>query len=271
MARYSATAWVIASCCAFACSPAAHGGGDANAGSGGATSIAGTGPGVSGGVAGQPQPVGGSAGMTPTSSGGQASGAANGGASGTINGGSAGTSGANGGNAAGAATGGGGASTGGSSDTSCPSGATGVHRGDLMQNFTLSNQDGQSVSLHDFCGKVVLIELGAGWCPYCRAEAQLIPELMTQYGPQGFVVLSILAEDPRTDPPDQTFLRAWADEYELSTPVLGDPGWTIRDRYPDLSSGTPNCMLVGRDGKIKELTDDKTFCLWVRNQIPEYL
>lgn len=40
---------------------------------------------------------------------------------------------------------------------------TGTDIGDVAPNFSLTDQYGDTLSLHDFCGKVVLIESSAFW------------------------------------------------------------------------------------------------------------
>jgi len=46
-------------------------------------------------------------------------------------------------------------------DSIVPTGSNGV--GDIAENFTLSDQYGEDLSLHDFCDKVVLLESAAFW------------------------------------------------------------------------------------------------------------
>ena len=50
--------------------------------------------------------------------------------------------------------------------------------GDLAPQFTLLNQDNQPISLSDFKGKKVYINVWASWCGPCLRE---IPELEKVY------------------------------------------------------------------------------------------
>lgn len=40
----------------------------------------------------------------------------------------------------------------------------------LVPDFTLKNEKGESVSLSDYSGKVVILNFWASWCPPCKAE-----------------------------------------------------------------------------------------------------
>ena len=57
--------------------------------------------------------------------------------------------------------------------------------GTLAPAFTLKTPQGQTVSLSDFRGKPVLLELFATWCPHCQAEAPHLAKLATELQPEG--------------------------------------------------------------------------------------
>ena len=44
-----------------------------------------------------------------------------------------------------------------------PPPATGTTVGKIAPNFSLTDQHGDKVKLHDFCGKVVLLDFGTFW------------------------------------------------------------------------------------------------------------
>lgn len=63
--------------------------------------------------------------------------------------------------------------------------------GDKAKNFTLKTFTGETVSLSDHQGKVVLLDFWASWCTPCREEMPYLDLLQKTYGREGFVVLAI--------------------------------------------------------------------------------
>ena len=57
--------------------------------------------------------------------------------------------------------------------------------------FTLKTPQGQTVSLSDYKGKAVLLELFATWCPHCQAEAPHLAKLARALAPNGVQFVSI--------------------------------------------------------------------------------
>jgi len=58
-------------------------------------------------------------------------------------------------------------------------------------DFTLQDLNGNTVSLSDFKGKVVLLEFWTTWCPSCRAAIPGLEKLHRSYKDKGLVVLSV--------------------------------------------------------------------------------
>ena len=85
--------------------------------------------------------------------------------------------------------------------------------GKIAQNFTAKDQHGNSVSLANYHGKVVLIDFTADWCVPCREKATTAEAFYQQYKAKGFEYILIVIEGSPAN---------WASEYGLTFPVLDD-------------------------------------------------
>lgn len=63
--------------------------------------------------------------------------------------------------------------------------------GRLAPDFTLTDLEGNSVTLSNFRSKVVFINFWASWCPPCRAEMPEIEAVYQEYKSQDVVVIGV--------------------------------------------------------------------------------
>jgi peroxiredoxin len=90
--------------------------------------------------------------------------------------------------------------------------------GKAVPNFSLITLDGNQVSLSDFKGKAVFINLWASWCPPCRLEMPDIQAAYEKYQTQDLVVLGINI----TNQDNLADARAFVEEFKLTFPILLD-------------------------------------------------
>lgn len=106
--------------------------------------------------------------------------------------------------------------------------------------------DGQSVSLAQYRGKVVLIDFWATWCRPCVQEIPHIRKAYDRFHADGFEVLGISLDR------DKEALKAFIARERLPWPQILDsaqrgPG------QPSVVYGVraiPRTLLIGRDGRI---------------------
>ncbi|GGP57143.1 TlpA disulfide reductase family protein [Saccharothrix coeruleofusca] len=67
-------------------------------------------------------------------------------------------------------------------------------------------EDGKTVSLEDFAGKVVVVSVWGSWCPPCRTEAPELQRVQDETGPLGVQVLGVDVKDPVIEAP-RDFVR----------------------------------------------------------------
>ncbi len=80
-------------------------------------------------------------------------------------------------------------------------------------NFSVTTMDGKRISLSDYAGKVVLVNIWAPWCGPCRKEAPGFLNLFKQYHDRGFEVLSVAVQTNETD------VRSFIQAYKMTWPV----------------------------------------------------
>jgi thioredoxin-dependent peroxiredoxin len=96
---------------------------------------------------------------------------------------------------------------------------------DIVENFTLQNQDGKEISLTDFKGKpVVLFFYPRADTPGCTIESCGFRDAFEQFQKKGIVVLGISRDTVK----DQ---KKFKDKYDLPYDLLADPDMELINRY----------------------------------------
>ena len=68
-------------------------------------------------------------------------------------------------------------------------------KGQAAPDFALQSLEGKTVRLSDFHGKAVALNFWATWCEPCKIETPWLVELQKEYGPNGFQVVGVSADD----------------------------------------------------------------------------
>ncbi|MDX1523364.1 MAG: TlpA disulfide reductase family protein, partial [Anaerolineae bacterium] len=97
--------------------------------------------------------------------------------------------------------------------------------GQPAPDFALPALTGETVSLSDHLGQVVIINLWASWCEPCKAEMPTLNAFYQANRADGLVVLAINNQE------DAPVVKAYLAENNLSLPVLLDAQAEMLDRY----------------------------------------
>jgi peroxiredoxin len=114
--------------------------------------------------------------------------------------------------------------------------------------FTATTVDSvpRAVSLADYPGNVIMINIWATWCAPCRVEMPSIEKLHRTYGSKGLKILAVSVDDPGTEP----LIRDFVKQYGLTFQILHDPKADISLSYQ--TTGYPETVIIGRDGVIRK-------------------
>lgn len=110
-------------------------------------------------------------------------------------------------------------------------------------NFTLPTRSGQSVSLKDLKGNVVMVNFWATWCGPCRQEMPKLEALYERYHDLGFTLLGVnVEEDPSGVP---KFLK----QTPVSFKILLDTHNKVSQAYKVVAM--PTTVLIDRKGNVR--------------------
>jgi thiol-disulfide isomerase/thioredoxin len=88
--------------------------------------------------------------------------------------------------------------------------AAGIQEGKPAPALEAKLLDGQSFSLHDAAGKVVVINFWATWCAPCRAEMPALDAFYRKHRDEGLVVLAISLDEPDKEAKVREVMKAFA-------------------------------------------------------------
>lgn len=111
--------------------------------------------------------------------------------------------------------------------------------------------DGSVIEPGVWRGKVLLVQLWATWCPFCRKQNPLLDRLWRARQKDGLELLGLSIDDK----PD--VIKRYVDEYGYRFPVARfDPAWWSAIGRP---KGLPILWVIGRDSRLKQIEIGEMF------------
>ena len=111
----------------------------------------------------------------------------------------------------------------------------------------LENLDKTTTTIADRKGKVLLLNLWATWCGFCREEMPLLVKMQTEHRDAGFEVIGLNVDDESIDQ-----VNNFAAEMKLNYPLV----WSDESNTRELLKvskfqGIPQSFIVDRDGNLR--------------------
>lgn len=119
-----------------------------------------------------------------------------------------------------------------------------------VKNFTLTDLNGEKISLSDYRGKVVILDFWATWCPPCVKEIPHFNELALEYADSGLAVLGVSVDREGAET-----VRKFQAGTKMSYPVVmyNQPTYDEYQSYlpKDQQGGIPFTFVIDREGRIR--------------------
>ena len=126
-----------------------------------------------------------------------------------------------------------------------PSAETTLRGGDPAPAFTATSlDDGAPVSLADYLGETLLVNLWATWCHPCRAETPYLQSVYERYRDRGLRILGVSVDLPA----DSAAVVHFVEEFGVTYDIALDPDAVSRETFH--ARGLPTSVLIDRGGTV---------------------
>jgi thiol-disulfide isomerase/thioredoxin len=107
--------------------------------------------------------------------------------------------------------------------------------------------DGEPLSLDDYAGKVVVVNVWGSWCAPCRAEAPMLAKAARDLADQDVAFLGIDSRDP-----SKSAARAFVRRFDIPYPSIYDQqGRTLLAFRGTLTpNAIPSTVIIDRQGRV---------------------
>jgi peroxiredoxin len=102
---------------------------------------------------------------------------------------------------------------------------------------------GKPVTVEDYRGKVVLLNIWATWCPPCKVEMPSMERLHRKLAGTDFRLVAVSVDEE-----DSTVVNTFVKEMGLTFEILHNRDGSIRRIYQ--TTGVPESFVIDRDGVI---------------------
>jgi len=109
--------------------------------------------------------------------------------------------------------------------------------------LNLTDLAGEPVSLEDYRGQIVLVNLWATWCPPCKAELPVLQEYYEDHRAEGFVILGIDSQEPPSTV--ENYIKTTNVSYPIWIDEKGEAGEAFS------SFSLPASFVIDKEGTVR--------------------
>jgi peroxiredoxin len=111
--------------------------------------------------------------------------------------------------------------------------------------YTATALDGGLVSLADYDGKVVLLNVWATWCAPCREEIPYLNTLHDAHASDGLAIIGVSVDATGSE----ATIREFRTDFRMAYPIWLDPDERVQATF--LALGVPASYLIDREGILR--------------------
>jgi peroxiredoxin len=124
-----------------------------------------------------------------------------------------------------------------------------VKIGDQVPDISMQLISGETISLDELKGKVVVLQFTASWCSVCRKEMpHLEKEIWLPNKDKDFILIGVDYDEPLEK------VAAFKEQMKTTYPMALDPDAEIFARFAHKKSGVTRNVVIDKEGKIVYLT-----------------
>ncbi len=124
-----------------------------------------------------------------------------------------------------------------------------VEVGDMAPDFSVKTIEGDTFTLSENRGKVVMLQFTASWCRVCHIEMPHIEkDIWLPLKEKDFVVVGIDRDEPLE------VAKKFASKTGITYPLALDPGGDVFNLYAEKNAGITRNVVINQKGEIVFLT-----------------
>jgi cytochrome c biogenesis protein CcmG/thiol:disulfide interchange protein DsbE len=124
----------------------------------------------------------------------------------------------------------------------CYSGSRPPRIGEAAPDFSVQDTS-RAVALHDFRGKVVVLNFWATWCPPCVEEMPSLVQMQSRLKDKGVTVLAVSVDV------DENAYKKFLRDHGVDLLAVRDPNQKSNALYGTFKF--PETYVIDRDGKVR--------------------